>query len=178
VLGKGIGEKHDCPGVVDMPMTVYHHVFVRDPYKWIKSVWSIQHDWGWPLYPKYEHRWWHPFREINNPPDKAKVDFEQFLFWLCSEHPGWVTSIFCKFADWPCSVVYDTDDMDRQLPQLLGTIGVPRAVAQEAIQYVEAAKKPRNDFPLPPDVSPQCRAVFETAEQTAYRRFGYAQETT
>jgi len=132
----GIGEKHDCPGVVPFDMTVPHHVFVRHPYKWIKSVWSIQHDWDWPRYPKYPERWWHPFTEINDPPDEAKEDFEAFVYWIANS----------------------------------------RTKALQAIADVEAAKKPRNDFPLPPNASAQARAVFANAEHTCYRRFGYGQE--
>lgn len=172
----GVGEKHDCPGVVPMDMTVPHHVFVRHPYKWIKSVWAIQHDWGWPRYPKYDYRWWHPFTEINDPPDEAKDDFEAFLYWIANSRRGFVTSIFFKFADWPNSQVYDTDCMDTHLPLMLQRIGVLKAKAKQAIEDVEASKKPRNDFPLPPDASAQARAVFANAEHTCFRRFGYGEE--
>jgi len=177
VRGDGIGEKHDCPGVVPLDMTVPHRVFVRHPYHWIKSVWAWEAGNGWPAYPKYEQRWWHPFAEITPVPDEAKT-FEAFLYWIANEHTGFVTSTFMKFANWYNSDVYDTDCMDRHLPILLEKIGVDAERAAKAIAETIAAKKPRNDFPLPEDASPQARAVFYHAEATIFKRFGYAQEKT
>jgi hypothetical protein len=177
VLGKAIGLKHDCPGVVPMDMSVPHRVFIRHPYRFIKSVWALQHAWDWPSWPKHtsDGRWWHPFAEINDPPREACDDFSSFVWWVAVEHPGWVTSLYTKFADWPNSDVYDTDRMDIELPALLRRLGVKPTAARLAMA---SAAKARNSFPRPDDAHHMARVAFREAEQTAYRRFGYGKETS
>jgi hypothetical protein len=177
VLGKAIGRKHDCPGVVPMDMTVWHRVFIRHPYQFIRSVWALQHAWDWPTWPKHRNdgRWWHPFAEINDPPFEARDDFSEFVWWVATERTGWVTSLYVKFADWPTSDVYDTDWMKDDLPELLYRLGVDPVAARVAMA---SAAKARNSFPHSDDAHADAIRAFEQAEQTAYRRFGYGKKTT
>lgn len=171
VVREGLGAKHDCPGVLPMDMTVPHYVFVREPYAWIRSVYAIQADWGWPTYPKHESRWWHPFREINDPPLVAKQHFTAFLAWMMTEHPGWVTRLFTKFADWPNSVVLRTEEMTAALERVVREAGGdPRRVAQVG-PTVKA--KERHHFTLPADPLPVLIREWKQSEAIAYRRFGY-----
>lgn len=175
-IDQAIGRKHDCPGVVPIDMTVPHHVFIRHPYKWIRSVYSFQYEHGWPEWPKNSpaDRWWHPFREIRGVPARAREDFDAFLIWLANERPGFVTTTFMKFADWPNAIIYDTDNMQEDLYLMLASIGVSPEVAEAAIESVEAERAPRNTFPFPDDAGPEALDLFQDSEATAYRRFGYA----
>lgn len=169
-----IGNKHDCPGVVPMDMEVPHYVFVRDPYEWIRSVFAIQAAWGWPTYPKENRpgRWWHPFREINNPPENARQHFGMFLAWMASEHPGWCSRIFTKFADWPNSVVFHTETLIYDLGDLITRIGGNPERIDGALSTMRA--KETHQFDLPPDANDAIIRIWRRHEIVAHERFGYA----
>lgn len=171
-----VGRKHDCPGVVPMTMTEPLRVFVRHPYDYIRSLFAFQSAHDWPEWPKNspDDRWWHPWSELNDPPPAVRDNFDAFLRWVANDHAGYVTSCFMKFADWPTSLVYRTDTMDRDLPMMLAEIGVPKEKAKRAIAETEGKAKPRNSFAHPPEASNESIAVFEQSEATAYWRFGFA----
>lgn len=134
LVAGGIGNKHDCPGVVPINMIARHYVFIRHPLPWIRSVWSWQVAHDWPTWPKsVPGRWWHPFRELNDTPPDARDDFGYFIEWVARSIPGFASRTFVKFADWPCSHVLCTDRMSTDLPDMLAQLGVEHDRARNAM---------------------------------------------
>ena len=173
LVKRAIGNKHDCPGVIPMNMRVPHHVFIRHPYDWIRSVYAYQVATGWPTWPKNkEQRWWHPFREICNPPAGARETFNEFLSWVVVYHPGFVTRTFTKFADWPCSIVGKTEHLDTDLRIMLREMGVKGPQIHAAMI---SARDMRNSYKLPPEPSEAAMSGFLNTEATAIQRWFYGQ---
>lgn len=173
LVKRAVGNKHDCPGVIPMNMRVRHYVFIRHPYDWIRSVYAYQAESDWPTWPKQkECRWWHPFREINNPPEEAKRDFGAFLHWITFQHAGFASRIFTHFADWPCSYIARTDRMGDGLCDIVAQFGVSGS------QYADAAYKAmrsRNSFQMDQEPSEEVLAAFLKSEQTAIQRWFYGE---
>lgn len=126
LVEEAVGRKHDCPGVVDMPMG-RHMVFIRHPYALMKSTygWLEGNRWGpWPK-EKGDGRWWHPWSEITKGCDGHRGSFERWLEWVTEERTGYVTRLYSKFANWPCSkMVGRTEWLEEDLLVMLTMLGI------------------------------------------------------
>lgn len=164
-----VGRKHDCPGVVPMDMTVRHFVFIRHPYSLMRSTysWLEGNRWGpWPK-EKDDGRWWHPWSEITKHCESHRDSFEEWLRWVTTERTGYVTRLYSKFANWPCtSFVGRTEWLEDDLEVMLELLGVKRAEALRAMGTVR--DKTRNASPvLVREASAKVRELFVESEAGA-----------
>lgn len=169
LIEESVGRKHDCPGVVAMDMSVRHFVFIREPYTLMRSTysWLEGNVWGpWPK-EKGDGRWWHPWNEITRHSANHRDSFEQWLRWVMCERTGYVTRLYSKFANWPCTkFVGRTEWLEDDLLVMLGMLGVRRADALGAM--AKARGKSVNGSPVKvADASVKGRKMFEESEAGA-----------
>lgn len=143
LIDEAVGLKHDCPGVVPMDMTVRHFVFIRHPYELLRSTyaWLVSNTWG--PWPKDEPgRWWHPWSEITKHCGDNKDTFAAWLRWIIGWRTGYVTRLYSKFANWPCTkFVGRTEWLEDDLVVMLGMLGVSEPDAREAMEKKKKTSK-------------------------------------
>ena len=64
---------------------------MRNPFSWYESWWRYQEERGWPEWPNRDVCPWHPNEALNG---LGSNSFNQFMYKVVNERPGYVTEMF------------------------------------------------------------------------------------